>query len=527
MINCPYCGKLTDPKLDSCPHCGGYVQKKIPGRTPEPKKSGGQTCPNCQALVHDGDIICVGCGTNLLTGQKIAEEKTRVAREPRNWTPLAALAGVVVVLVVVGAVFAYYAFTRDPVKRAVQLAYSGNLLEASNLLSNYLESHGEDGRAHFELGRIQWKMGRMTEAASAFENAFKNEEANADAGMLAVVAYGDSPEPSARQRQVGILRDLTKRFPENGEAWYLLALALGAQNDVEGQVQALKEAVAAGVDTAGVRQSMAVALGLNGDFEKAEKELSAAEGSEGADGNTAAAAGFVASLAGKFDVAQAQLEEAIKADTGVKTQAQTRLGLLLLAEGRTAEAAPYLAEAAERDKRNALAQFFHAAALEAEGNALEALTVLEAVSKTTDPLAGEAAVRASSLYLAQGNYEKARECISRAENASMNTGAFHTTRGRVFLAAGETDRASESFAKAREVDPQYAGAYLETGLLHIRRQEFREAMEQLGKYLELAGGGNGRARTEEVAALVEQLKQAATGPAQPASSGSAVVGRSM
>ena len=525
MINCPYCGKLTDPKLDSCPHCGGYVQKKIPGRTPEVKRSGGQTCPNCQALVHDGDIICVGCGTNLLTGQKIAEEKTRVAREPRNWLPLAALAGVVVVLVAVGAVFAYYAFTRDPVKRAVQLAYSGNLLEAGNVLSKHIESHGEDGRAQFELGRVQWKMGRMTEAATAFENAFNNEESNVDAGMLAVVAYGDSTDPSARQRQVGLLRDITKRFPNNGEAWYLLALALGVQNDVEGEVAALKEAVAAGVDTGGVHQSMAVAAGLKGDFKTAEKELSAAS-SDDADGNTAAAAGFLASLAGNYEMARAQLEEAVKADTGVKTQAQTRLGLLLLAEGRTAEAAPYLAEAAERDKRNVLAQFFHAAALEAEGNALEALTVLEAVSKTSDPLAGEAAVRASNLYLAQGNYERARECISRAENASMNTAAFHTTRGRVFLAAGEVDRASESFVKAREVDPQYAGSYLETGLLHIRKQAFMEAIEQLEQYLELAGTGNPGARTEEVAALVEQLKQTATGTAQPAPSPSAVAGRS-
>lgn len=522
MINCPYCGKLTDPKLDSCPHCGGYVQKKIPGKTPEPKKSGGQTCPNCQALVHDGDIICVGCGTNLLTGQKIAEEKTRVARAPRNWLPLTALAGVVVVLVAVGAVFAYYAFTRDPVKRAVQLAYSGNLLEAGNLLSKYIESHGEDGRAHFELGRIQWKMGRMTEAGNAFENAFKSDDANQDAGMLAVVAYGESPDPAVRQRQVGLLRDLTARFPDNGEAWYLLALALGAQNDVEGQIEALKQAAAAGVDTAGVHQSMATALGLKGDFETAQKELSAAASSEGADGNTAAAAGFVASLAGKPEEARAQLEEAIKAGTGVKTQAQTRLGLLLLAEGRTAEAAPYLAEAAERDKRNVLAQFFHAAALEAAGSVLEALTVLEAVSKTSDPLAGEAAVRASNLYLAQGNYEKARECISRAENASMNTAAFHTTRGRVFLAAGEVDRAAESFVKAREVDPQYAGAYLEMGLLYIRNQEFGAAIEQLDKYLALAGSSNPGARTEEVAALVAQLKLAGT-----VSGEGAVAGRSM
>ena len=503
------------------------MQKKIPGRTPEPKKSGGQTCPNCQALVHDGDIICVGCGTNLLTGQKIAEEKTRVAREPRNWKPIAALAAVVVVLAAVAAVFAYYALTRDPVKRAVQLAYSGNLLEAGNVLSKYLESHAEDGQAHFELGRIQWKMGRMSEAANAFEKAFQSKDSNVEAGMLAVVAFGESMDPAAHQRQVGLLRDLTKQFPEDAESWYLLALALGAQDDVEGQVEALKQAVAAGIDTAGAKQSMAVALGLKGEIEAAEKQLAAAASSDDADADTAAAAGFVASMAGNQETARAQLEQAIKADTGVKTQAQTRLGLLLLSEGRTAEAAPYLAAAAERDKRNVLAQFFHAAALEAEGSVMEALTVLDAVSKLNDPLAGEAAVRAASLYLAQGNYEKARECVSRAENASLNTASFHTTRGRVFLAAGETDRAAESFTKAREVDPAYAGAYLETGLLHIRQQEFAPAIEQLEKYLELAGQGNARARTDEVAALVEQLKQAATGQAAPAEPAADVAGRSM
>ncbi len=307
------------------------------------------------------------------------------------------------------------------------------------------------------------------------------------------------------------------------------ALACGCQRrDVRpGEYKTLAEDP--GRDTSKARQENARAIEhiAKGDLDAAEKELAGAAGSGDADGNTAAAAGFLASLAGKYDVAQAQLEQAIRSDTGVKTQAQTRLGLLLLAQGKAAEAAPYLAAAAERDKRNAMTQFFNAIALEAEGNVLEALTVLEAVSKMKDPLAGDAAVRASNLYLAQGNYEKARECISRAETASVNTAAFHTTRGRVFLAAGEAERAAESFEKARQVDANYPAAYLESGLLYIRQQEFGTAIERLQKYVELARAGNGGGRVEEVAALLEQLKQAATAPARPVESAGAVAGRSM
>lgn len=519
MINCPYCGKLTDPKLDTCPHCGGYVQKNLSGRTPVPRKSVGQTCPSCHALVQDGDIICVGCGTNLLTGQKIAEEKTRVARESRNWLPWIALTAVVLVLVAVAIVFAFYAFTRDPVKRAVQLAYAGNLLEAGNLLSKHVQSHGDDAQAHFELGRVQWKMGRMAEAATAFESAYKLDGQKTDAALLAVVALGNSRDNPARQRQIAILRELTSNAPDNGQAWYLLALALGTQDDVDGQIAALKEAIAVGADAEGAHESMALALGIKGEFDAAQRELMMAAQSGGADGaataDADAAAGFMSSLAGKYDVSRARLQQAIEKDTTVKTQALTRLGMLLLSEGRPLEAAPYLAEAADRDKRNALAQFFHASALEAEGKNNEALTVLDALSKSGDPLAGEAAVRAANLYLAQGNYDKAREMVARAESAALDTAAFHTVRGRVYLAAGEPERAAEAFAKARQVDPQYAGVYLELGLLYIRQQQFAEAVTQLDKYLEIAGPDNTAARTGEVAALVAQLKQAGSSPSQP------------
>ncbi|MFO7975415.1 MAG: zinc ribbon domain-containing protein [Candidatus Hydrogenedentota bacterium] len=107
MINCPYCGKLTDPRLDNCVHCGGFLRKKA---APGQQRSAGEkeTCPNCGALVQPGDIICVACGTNLLTGQRITEEqpapaeaKKRAFRLPSvnlKWLGIGTLGFLVVVI---------------------------------------------------------------------------------------------------------------------------------------------------------------------------------------------------------------------------------------------------------------------------------------------------------------------------------------------------------------------------------------------------------------------------------------------
>lgn len=101
MITCPTCGKLTDPRLDSCPHCGIRVQVNAAGTPTRAAAAQKETCPNCSALVQDGDIICVACGTNLLTGQKIVHEKKAAAPVAPKITPQILLVGLIVLLVIV------------------------------------------------------------------------------------------------------------------------------------------------------------------------------------------------------------------------------------------------------------------------------------------------------------------------------------------------------------------------------------------------------------------------------------------
>lgn len=243
MINCPYCGKLTDPKLANCPHCGGPMQPRA--GTP-PRRAGKrpeQQCPSCGTTVHDGEIICVRCGTNLLTGHKIAEEhRVSPIPERRRWPLYVALA---VVIIVVGLVaWQLPELLKGPVAKARELAAAGRNLEATNVLRQHLSSHPEDAAGQFLFGQLRWEQSDYAEAALAFEEAFRQDTSNVNAAWAAVVALRKQPGQATAQRQVELLRGLTDAAPDNPRAWRLLAAALAESGDIEGQVIALERAVA-------------------------------------------------------------------------------------------------------------------------------------------------------------------------------------------------------------------------------------------------------------------------------------------
>lgn len=169
MINCPYCGKLTDPKLDNCPHCGGYMRRSA--GAPAPGAGQRQTCPNCHALVQDGDILCVNCGTNLLTGQKITEEKRVVARQRQSRRWLMTVIAVVAVLAAILLVVWLMVVGRDPVARAEELINKDRKLEAAEVLTKYVETNPSNAAAQFQLGKLNWINKDFRGAASAFEAA--------------------------------------------------------------------------------------------------------------------------------------------------------------------------------------------------------------------------------------------------------------------------------------------------------------------------------------------------------------------
>lgn len=508
MVNCPYCGKLTDPKLENCPHCGGYLMKGLAPFTkpPSTERAPHQTCPNCHALVKEGDIICVACGTNLLTGQKIAEEgKKEKAPGARRRVLLIVGAAAAALLVVAAVGVLLYSLSKDPLQKAAQNAAAGDFLEAGNILTAHLQKKPDDAKAHFLHGKVLWKMNQFQQAADAFERAAESNPQNIDAAMLAVIAMGAAGE-SAHQAQIARLRKVTAKFPDNEDAWYLLALILGSSGDVQGQIEALKNTAGA---SPSVHRAKGIALALQGNDQEAQQELLTAAESEGDGGDMAAAIGFAGCLAGKIEQGEQRLKQALDTGTTVPNMVLLRLGLVLVQQGRFDEAEQYLARILAENRNEPTAQYYHAICLQARGLNEEALREYNAVAQQAkNPFANEAAIRAAEMQLAQNNTAPARDLIEKNISAGGNSPALHVLRGRAMLQAGEDARARESFKRAMELDPNYAPAYLENALMYIKQQLFAEAVRQLEKYLSIAPAGAPAARADEVNMLLDQLRQA-------------------
>lgn len=512
MINCPYCGKLTDPKLDNCPHCGGYMR-----RGPAPAAGGGgqrQTCPSCHALVQDGDIICVNCGTNLLTGQKISEEKKVMARKRRSiplWVWLAIVAAVALL-----AVLALFLAGREgnPVARADRLVSEDRLSEATAELDNYLKTRPSDAAAQFKLGQLYWRLGQYGPAAQAFRQAAKYDRGNRDAFLLAAAALASSGDPASRQQLVEVLQDMVSAYPNDQDAYFLLGMARGAVGDRAGQVQALQKAVALDPAEAEGHEYLGLALAFQGLYPEANAELDRALAEKPQDSDLKAAKAFVGGVLNDGNSA-ALLREAIEQRTSIQGIALTQLGLSLVSQGQFEPAVGYLNEAKALGSQSDTAKLFHGIALAATGRLDEALSAFSELSQGKGPRAAEAEALAAQVYLGKGDPARAREAIDRAAALGAQGAPFYTAKGRVHVAAGEDAEAREAFKSAIQSNPDYPPAYLEYGLFHItREQAFDEGIRKLERYLELLNPAERQSYGRPIQDLVAQLKQ--TGGQEPA-----------
>ena len=513
MIDCPYCGKLTDPKLENCPHCGGSIEGRAPRqRAPQPVARSGHTCPNCNATVADGAIICVTCGTNLLTGQKIAEEAERgVAQARRSILLWAVPAGLVLLVAVVGVLIVL--LSGNPVEEALELCRQGNHLGAIEVLTKHLDENPNDGEALFVLGKAYWKTNRFSNAADAFEKVAELGNVDPRAELMAVVSLSSVVGQNTVARQASLLQAAATREPDNARVAYLQAMASGAQGNFKEQAAALDRLLAKWPDHPTAQRDLGVALALEGSYAAAAKALSGGNSSGTDPGDLAALRGFVAYLSGDAAAAETELAAALEAGTSMRKEVLTRLGVLLVTAGRLAEASTYLQEAVEMDDPSRTAQFFYAASIVDRGGGSEALRYFSSLGEKRGTYAVESNVQAADLLLEQGDVAKAREAVERAASLGGTGAPLETLRGRLAAQEGRVREAQNAFRRAIDADPSYAPAHLENGLAFLGREVFTEALQEFEAYLRIVAGGGPDTRSAEVQVLVDQLRQTVGAPA--------------
>jgi tetratricopeptide (TPR) repeat protein len=509
MINCPYCGKLTDPQLDSCVHCGGFLKKQSGARSARRSSQSSQTCTNCGALIQEGDIICVACGTNLLTGQKIAEErKQQAAKAPASQTNTRyyIIGGILAAAIIVLAIVVVSVIMRDPIARAKRLAAGGKMLEAIKLLDTHTAKHTDDAAAFFEMGKLYWLSNDMSNAAQSFEKAARLDLSNGEATRLAVLSYAQSKSPGSVDAQVTLLEKAVQENPSDGDLLYLLGLTRGAKQDLAGQVQALDKARELKAGDPAAQRASAVAHALQNDLSAAEEQLAAADSSSP---DSLAAAGIVSSLKGDNARASKKLEDALAGNTSIPNEALTRLGLLLIEQGNFGEALARLSDAATKDPSNDTARYFRALCMDRQRLTAQALSEYDSISEKPGPFQSRAAVQAARLYLAQQNPDRALQILGRVPPPTVpgDVAELETVRGRASMMLNDPDGAQAAFRKATQADSSYAPAHLEVGLVLIQRQDISEGLRELERYLKLVDENDADAGVSQVKALAEQLRR--------------------
>ena len=505
-INCPVCGKLTDARLDSCPHCGTLLRKKRPEAAAQAQK----TCPYCRAPIGDDDFICMTCNTNLLTGQKVAEEvaASRRRHASTGWMVFGGIAAVV--LIVVGLFWLYLA-SSDPVSKALRLIEEREYTEAQRILAAYVERVPDNARAFYELGRLQWRVSQYANAAESFARAVDADPHDVDAAMWAVVALSRASVAGAQTRQIEFLERVVQYTAGDPALWYVLALTRGKAGDAAGQIEALEKVVELRPTDDSARWAMGLSHALRGDYEEARGQLMlVGEGPRFAD--ALAVQGFVANLEGAPGVAAQRLEEALKAEgVTVVTQAMTELGKLRMKEGRFQDAQAHFESALALRQNDLYVRYLRALCLQARARRQDALTEFESIARDRGAFAMEATVQAAQLYLSMDMPDRARQALDQAGRLGGSGAAYFSVQGRILALNGDDSGSLNAFRRAIDADPAYAAAYLERGLLYVRNEDLDSGLRDLERYLKLVGGNVQGTRAADIRALTEQLRQATQG----------------
>ncbi len=502
-VNCSICGKLTDPSLENCPHCGSPVEVGRVAPPPPPiDGSNDDQCPSCGAKVQDGDIVCVRCGVNLLTGHQVADKQPQVlTAPPRSKTPLLIGGLVIVVVGLVGALA--FLLLQDPIHAARVKARDGDTLGAIDILRKHTDTAQDDVDAFAMLGRLYWQTSQYPDASTAFETASRLRPEDEDLAFMTVLATGKLPEATGAARQMAALKRMVEEHPGNAQAVKMLALAEGAAGDVASSSESLDTLEALSGGSEDVVAYRGIVRALSGDYDGARTSLDATLPT---DSNAQLAKGYLASLEGATETATALLADAVAASGEGDKAAATRLGLLYMAEGNFDKALPLLRPVQGAQPSDS-SRFFYALCLQTSGLGDEALMDFERLVSGGGPYAEESAVQMGILYTERDQLDRAEESLRKARKFGTSP-RIYTLEGQIAALQGDLVSAQELYRKAIQEDNDYPAAHLEHGLAYVRRSALSEGLRELERYLQLADANVVGGRVNEVDLLVKQLQQA-------------------
>jgi len=88
-------------------------------------------------------------------------------------------------------------------------------------------------------------------------------------------------------------------------------------------------------------------------------------------------------------------------------------------------------------------------------------------------------------HMAEGEYDQAISCFTRALKARRKSPEAYCNRGTAYSEKGEPDRAIADFSRAIELSPEFADAYYNRAVVYYQKKQYDKSWQDLDKAQEL------------------------------------------
>lgn len=502
MNKCPYCDKPIPLNLQQCPHCGAPLKATSISSSTE-KVTQDNVCPNCKSPVDKADIICIYCGTNLLTGTKLEASQTAQKRLSISieWKKYLLWGGTVVLILIALSVGVVY-FSYDPLKTATNLSKT-NILGAIDTLQKYSQRNPNNVRAHLILGKLYIKNNQYDEALEQFEKVVGLDPQNSEALWLLLytsfMKSGDNTDTVLKY-----LRRLSEIYPDRKDISLLIALGEKKMARLEKNSQLIENLKKLQIPIDGIVSGY-IMVGLHKDAEDLIKN------------SPDTVSPVISSLITYANQGKDKEVEYLNildlSNINLTPSEWAYLACKYILIGDNIKALQCAQKSKSLSNKDSFAiNYIYALTLKNSGSTTDAIIELDRLRNTENPYSIEASLDLAEIYLSQENLTKAEELLQSARNKGTQSARSYLIEGRIALLNNDLGRAQQSFSTAVQKDPNYAPAYLENGLLYIRRGVLNEGLINLKNYVKIVKATFPKYSVAEIEVLIEQIEQTLVNP---------------
>jgi tetratricopeptide (TPR) repeat protein len=433
-------------------------------------------------------------GTLWEEGKKLAEaeEQFRAALHVDPHFVSAALK-LSQVLIVEGKAQAAVACLEDAMKQAppdqverlqaalgIAYAENGEMERALATLKNLVASQPDSADAHFNLGSLYAREGRLAGEAAAVE--FR-EALRLDTSMdvarigLGRVLIALEQYPAA----VPVLLEYIHRQPKDAQGLLALGLAYQGLKKSDQAMNALERASALDPKDAAIHFNLGMALASTGKDQDAIEQLQAAERINPSDPETHQELALLWEKGG--DEVHAHAERAKLASLRSDREKETAIGKFnedanrYLLAGNAKAAAESYRKALQLNPHAATLHYNLSLALDRMGDFSSERGELQRAVEL-DPTLAAAQNQLGLLALRDGHQAEAEQCFKKALAIDPKFAEAQSSLGVLYSQQGKHEEAATLFQQATKNDPRYTKAYVNYGLLLAQRGAFAEAEQQ-------------------------------------------------